>query len=57
VNTLAVTGTAITNTGQVTIRLSGVVSDGIINATVVHNLTLIDGETGTASGVGDFTRL
>ena len=56
-NILAVTGTAISNTGQITIRLSGVVSGGIIHATVQHNLTLIDGETGTASGMGDFTHL
>jgi hypothetical protein len=54
---VAVTGTAITNTGQVTIRLSGVVSGGVIHATIEHNLTLIDSETGTASGTGDFTSL
>jgi len=56
-NNLAVTGTAITSTGQITIRLSGVISGGVIQATVEHNLTLIDRETGTASSTGDFTRV
>ena len=53
--TLSLTGSAVTNTGQVTMQLSGVVSGGVIRATVTHNLTLIDGETGTASSTGDFT--
>jgi hypothetical protein len=43
--------------GRATVGLVGVVTGGsIIEAAVSHNVTLIDGRSGTVGGSGDFSR-
>jgi hypothetical protein len=42
--------------GRITVHLVGTVSDNQINAQVPHDVSLIDGRSGTITGAGNFVR-
>jgi hypothetical protein len=42
--------------GTITVRVSGTVSENSMNATITHQINLIDGRAADVSGTGTFTR-
>jgi hypothetical protein len=54
-NQVVLDGTATHPLGQITVHLTGTAQNNQIAATVTHQVTVIDGRTGSISGNGTFT--
>ena len=55
-NQLTLNGDASNPFGQVTVDLTGTVANSQIAANVSHNISLIDGRSGTVTGSGTFSK-
>lgn len=53
---LVLTGEAQHPLGRASVRLTGTVSNSGIASNVTHNISVIDGRSGTVSGSGNFTK-
>jgi hypothetical protein len=55
-NQLSMDGSASNLFGTITVNVGGQVSGNTLNATVMHQINLTDGRSGTVSGTGTFVR-
>jgi hypothetical protein len=55
-NQLVLDGGATNILGNITVHLAGNVSGNVMNATITHQINLIDGRSGNVTGSGTFSR-
>lgn len=55
-NQLVIDGSAGNILGTITVHLAGNISGNVMNATITHQINLVDGRSGNVSGTGTFSK-